>query len=136
MSHGLSNFSGAIAAWLCLAPVALAREPLSMPSTLAPAPAPTHYIASLSFFLIWVAAGIFLVVGGILAFAPFRFRARKLEPSSGPTRAHRSTRIDLAWTVIPVLLAILLLATTCINFAIQNVSKPGAAYASSGHSAG
>jgi hypothetical protein len=37
MSHGLSNFSGAMAAWLCLAPVAFARAPLAMPGSLATA---------------------------------------------------------------------------------------------------
>jgi hypothetical protein len=34
-SHGLSNFFGAIAAWLCLAHVAFTREPLSMTSDFA-----------------------------------------------------------------------------------------------------
>lgn len=36
MSSGLSNFFGAIAAWLCLAPIAFAREAQSMQSALAP----------------------------------------------------------------------------------------------------
>jgi hypothetical protein len=39
MRYGLSNFFGAIAAWLCLAPVAFTYEPLSMPGTLNPAAA-------------------------------------------------------------------------------------------------
>lgn len=56
MTHGLSHFSGAIAAWLCLAPVAFARKPLSMPSTVAPASIPVHYIANLSVFVIWITA--------------------------------------------------------------------------------
>ena len=110
MRHGLSNFSGAIAAWLCLAPVALAREPLSMSSTLALASTPAHYIANLSLFLIWITGGISLAVGGLLAFAPFRFRARKSDPLSGRAQVYRSTEIDLAWTLIPVLVLVLFLA--------------------------
>ena len=103
MGRGFSNFWGAIAAWLCLAPVAFARARLSIPSTLAPASAaPAHYIANLSVFLIWITGGIFLVVGGLLTFAPFKFRACKADPSPGPTRVYRSAEIDLAWTVIPV----------------------------------
>ena len=125
MSHGLPNFFGATAAWLCLAPVAFARGPVILPSTFASGSTPTHYFASVSLFLIWITFGIFLVVAGLLAFAPFRFHARKLDPLSGPT--HRRTELDLVWTVIPVLLAVLLLATARINFAIQTVSKPGAA---------
>jgi len=106
MSHRFANFLGAIAAWLCLAPVAFAHEP----STLAAAAAPAHCIANLSLFLIWITGGIFLVVGGLLVFAPFRFRARKSDPLPGWAQAYRNTEVDLAWTVIPVLVLVLLLA--------------------------
>jgi cytochrome c oxidase subunit 2 len=103
MRHGLSNFLGAIAAWLCLAPVAFARNPLSMPTA-------THGIANLSLFLIWITGGIFLVVGGFLAFEPPRFRARKSDPLSAPSQVHRSMEINLTWTVIPVMVLLLFLA--------------------------
>ena len=109
MKHGLSNFSGAVAAWLCLAPVAFARESLSLPSTLASASAASHYIANLSLLLIWITGGIFLVVGGLLAYGPFRFRVHKADPLSGPSQIHRGTEIDLAWTLIPLLVLVLLL---------------------------
>jgi cytochrome c oxidase subunit II len=110
MSDGHSNFFGAIAAWLCLAPVALAHAQLSRPSTLAAASAPGPHVAHLSVFLIWITGGLFLVIGGLLAFAPFRFRTRKLDPSSRPAQVYRSTKLDLAWTVIPVLVLVLFLA--------------------------
>ena len=110
MSHGLSNCLGAVTAWLCLAPVVFAREPLFLPSTLAPASTPVHYIANLSLFLIWITGGIFLVVGGLLVFAPFKSRARKSDPLSGPVQACRSVEINLAWTVIPLLVLVLFLA--------------------------
>ena len=106
MSHGISNFLGAIAAWLCLAPVAFARDPLSMPGTLAPGFTATHHIANLSLFLIWTTGGIFLVIGGILA---FRFRGGRSDPLSGAAQVHRSMEIDLAWTAIPVLVLVLFL---------------------------
>jgi cytochrome c oxidase subunit 2 len=109
-NHGLSNFFGAIAAWLCLAPVALARVALPMQSALAPGFTAAHCIANPSLFLIWITGGIFLVVGGLLAFKPFRFRAGKSGPLSGPAQVHRSVEVDLAWTVIPVLVLVLFLA--------------------------
>jgi len=109
-SHSLSNFLGAIAGWLCLAPVAFARVPLSMPSALAFATTPIHYIANLSLFLIWITGGISLVVGGLLAFTCFRFRARRSNSLSGRAQSCRSTEIDLAWTVIPVLVLLLFLS--------------------------
>ena len=110
MRYGLSNFFGAIAAWLCLAPVVFAYEPLSMPGTLTPAAAPSHYIANLSLFLIWTTGGIFLVVGGILAFAPFGLRAPKSDSLSRLAQAYRHSDIDLTWTVIPVMVLLLFLA--------------------------
>jgi uncharacterized membrane protein YidH (DUF202 family) len=105
MSHGLSNYFGAIAAWMCLAPLAFARERI----TLAHASIPTHYIADLSLLLIWITGGIFLVVSGLLAFARFRFRARKSDPLSRPAQVYRSAAIQLAWTAIPVLVLVLFL---------------------------
>lgn len=110
MRHGISNFLGAIAAWLCLAPVALAYEPFSMPSTLAPAATPSHYVPNQYLLLIWITGGIFLVVGGLLAFAPFRLRTPKSDSLSRLAQAYRNTEIDLTWTVIPVLVLVLFLA--------------------------
>jgi cytochrome c oxidase subunit II len=105
---GLSNFCGAIAAWLCLTPVAFAGGPLATSNT--PASTSAHQIFTMSLFLIWIAGGIFLVVGGLLAFAPCRFRACASDPSSSPTQVYRATEINLAWTVIPVLVLVLFLA--------------------------
>ena len=51
--------------------------------------------------------------------------ARKSDPLSGPAQVYLSMEIDLASTVIPVLMLVLFLATSRINSAIQNVSKPG-----------
>ena len=105
---GLSNFCGAVAAWLCLTPVAFAGGHLAAQNT--PASTPAHQIFTLSLFVIWITGGIFLVVGGLLAFAPCRFRACTSDPSSSPTQVYRATEINLAWTVIPVLVLVLFLA--------------------------
>ena len=110
MSHGLSNFFGAIAAWLCLAPVAFTRETMSMTRTLNHGFTAAHYIANPSLFLIWITGGLFLIVGGLLAFEPHRFRGRKSNPSSAAVQVYRSMQINLAWTMIPVLVMVLLIA--------------------------
>jgi heme/copper-type cytochrome/quinol oxidase subunit 2 len=110
ISHGLSNFFGAIAAWLCLAPVVFARELPSIPGAVAPASASLHHITDLSLFLIWVMGGIFLAAGGVLAFVPLKFRVGKLDSFSRLARIYQTTEVNLAWTAIPVLVLVFFLA--------------------------
>jgi cytochrome c oxidase subunit II len=95
------------------------------PSTLAPASTPAHQIFDLSVFVVAITGGIFLVVGGLLAVALYRFRAKKTDPLGEPAQIYGSTQIELAWTVIPVLIVVVLFLTTArIIFAIQDAPKP------------
>jgi cytochrome c oxidase subunit II len=95
------------------------------PSTLAPASTPAYQIFNLSLFVVAITGGIFLVVGGLLAIALYLFRARKTDPVGEPAQIYGSTQIELAWTVIPVLIvAVLFLTTARIIFAIQDAPKP------------
>src|SRR5579871_589562 len=115
---------GTASAWLLLAsPMLIAQG--ATPSTLAPASTPAHQIFDLSVFVVAITGGIFLVVGGLLAIALYRFRARKTDPLDEPAQIYGSTQIELAWTVIPVLIVVVLFLTTArIIFAIQDAPKP------------
>src|SRR6202522_3006144 len=115
------------AAWLLLtSPMLIAQG--TTPSTLAPASTPAHQIFDLSIFVVAITGGIFLVVGGLLAIALYRFRARKTDPVGEPAQIYGSTQIELAWTVIPILIVELLFLTTArIIFAIQDAPKPQSA---------
>lgn len=98
------------------------------PSTLVPESTPAHQIFDLSLFVVAITGGIFLVVGGLLAIALLRFRARKTDPPGEPAQIYGSTQIELAWTVIPVLIVVVLFLTTArIIFAIEDAPKPQAA---------
>jgi cytochrome c oxidase subunit 2 len=112
------------AAWLLLAsPTSMAQG--TTPSTFAPASTPAHQIFDLSIFVVAITGGIFLVVGGLLAFALYRFRARKGDPMVEPAQIYGSTQIELAWTVIPILTVVILFLTTArVIFAIQDAPKP------------
>jgi cytochrome c oxidase subunit 2 len=106
----------------------LGEGPQTTPSILAPASTPAHEIYDLSLFVLSITGGIFLVVGGLLAFAIIRYRARKSDPHSEPAQIYGSTQVELAWTVIPVLVVVVLfLATARIIFAIQDAPKPKSA---------
>lgn len=118
---------GSAAVWLLLtSPLLMAQG--TTPSTLAPASTPAHQIFDLSLFVLAITGGIFLVVGGLLAIALFRFRSRKTDPLTEPAQIYGSTQIELAWTVIPVLIVVVLFLTTArIIFAIQDAPKPKSA---------
>jgi cytochrome c oxidase subunit II len=112
------------AAWVLLtSPMLIAQG--ATPSTLAPASTPAHQIFDLSIFVVAITGGIFLAVSVLLAVALYRFRARKNDPIGEPAQIYGSTQIELAWTVIPVLIVVVLFLTTArIIFAIQDAPKP------------
>src|SRR5271168_1038343 len=115
------------AAWLLLTSTMLIAQGTT-PSTLAPASTPAHQIFDLSIFVVAITGGIFLVVGGLLAIALYRFRARKTDPVGEPAQIYGSTQIELAWTVIPILIVLVLfLATARVIHAIQDAPRPAAA---------
>src|SRR6201994_1409512 len=122
----LIRYSSAIG-WIFLKNSVLSAQGRT-PSTLAPASTPAHQIYDLSLFVIAITGGIFLVVGGLLVIALYRFRARKNDPLTEPAQIYGSTQVELAWTVIPVLIVVVLFLTTArIIFAIQDAPKPKSA---------
>lgn len=89
-----------------------------------PSSKPAGEIFGLALLVLSVCAGIFIVVGGMLLYAIIRFR-RKKNDTSEPPQIFGSTQIEMAWTVIPILIVVVLfLASTRLIFAIQEAPKP------------
>lgn len=104
---------------------AWADGPHVTPSIFAPASTPADTIFGLSMFVLAITGGIFVVVGGLLAYAVVRYRSRDIDDTSEPAQIYGSTRVELAWTVIPILIVVVLFLTTArIIFAIQDAPKP------------
>lgn len=102
--------------------------PLSSTNIFAPASTPARTIFGLSMFVLAVTAIIFVVVGGLLVYSVVKFRGRATDAGREPAQVYGSTQIELAWTVIPVLIvAVLFLATARVIHAIQDAPKPAAA---------
>jgi cytochrome c oxidase subunit 2 len=59
-----------------------------------------------------VTVTIFALVGGWLLYSALRFRVRKGEPYVEPPQVHGSTRLELGWTLAPVLVLVALSAYT------------------------
>src|SRR6516162_9619764 len=107
---------------------ASAAESVSSTSIFAPASTPAKTIFGLSMFVLTVTLVIFLVVGGLLVYSIAKFRGKAGDTGREPAQVYGSTQIELAWTVIPVLIvAVLFLATARVIHAIQDAPKPAAA---------
>ena len=103
----------------------VAQGALTTPSIMAPASTPAHEIYALSQFVLAITGAIFVVVGGLLAFIIVRFRERRTDAEHEPAQIYGSTQVELAWTVIPVLIVVVLFLTTArIIFAIQDAPEP------------
>ena len=99
---------------------------LSPTNIFAPVSASARSIFELSLFVLVVAAGIFLVVFSLLAYCVVRFRKRPDDEGREPAQVYGSNQVELAWTVIPILIVVtLFLATARVIADIQNAERPG-----------
>lgn len=106
----------------------LGPGPQATPSIWAPASTPAHEIYGLSLFVLLITGAIFAVVGGLLLFVIFKFRERKSDAEHEPAQIYGSVQVELAWTVIPVLIVVVLFLTTArIISAIQDAPGPRSA---------
>jgi cytochrome c oxidase subunit II len=97
---------------------------LSPTSIFSPASTPAQAILGLSIFTLQTVAGVFVVVFSLLVYVVVKFRARSSE-SAEPAQIYGSTQVELAWTVVPVLIVVaLFLATAGAILAIQNHPQP------------
>jgi cytochrome c oxidase subunit II len=95
-----------------LAEAAAAGERISTPSIFAPVSTPALAIREVGFFVLGLAAVIFVVVAGLTVYAIVRYRRRPGEPEREPPQVYGSARIELAWTVVPFLIVIVLFLVT------------------------
>src|ERR1700704_6343369 len=93
------------------------------PSMFAPVSTPAFAIRELSFLVFAITTLIFIVVAGLTVYAIIRYRRRPGDDGSEPPQVYGSTQIELAWTVVPCLIVIILfLTTTRYIFAIEGRS--------------
>ena len=104
-----------------------ADGPQATPSMFKPVSTPASNEFDLAMFAISITGGIFVVVGGIWVYVVLKYRAKPGD-NVEPAQVYGSTQIELAWTVIPVLIVVVLFLTTArFIFAIQDSPKPPSA---------
>ncbi len=92
---------------------------------LSPAASPALAIQKLSILTLCVTGTIFLVVGGLLAYAMLHFRERRDGNEREPVQLYGSNQIELSWTVIPILIVVVLfLATARVIIATSRSHAP------------
>jgi len=95
------------------------------PSMFITSSAPADEIAEYSMLVLGICAAIFVVVAGLLAVTVVRFRARPEDEGREPPQVYGSTQIELAWTVVPLLIVVLLGLVTARNIlALQKDTRP------------
>src|SRR6202158_4364691 len=113
-----------LAAGLCAA----TPQANSVPSIFDSHSTPADSIRHLSFFVLGVTGLIFLVVFSLLSYAVVKFRSRAADTEREPAQVYGSTQIELAWTIVPILIVVVLfLATARVIHAIQDAPKPAEA---------
>ena len=97
-------------------------------SIFAPASTPAQSIVDLSMFVLGITGLIFVVVASLLVYAVVKFRVTPANADCEPAQVYGSTQIELAWTIVPVLIVVVLFAATArVIHAIQDAPKPATA---------
>jgi cytochrome c oxidase subunit II len=115
--------------FVCLGGAAAAladpAPPLSPTNIFAPASTPAKSIFGLSLFVLSVTGAIFLIVFGLLLYSIVKFRRRKNDDGREPPQVYGSNQVELAWTVIPVLIVVaLFMATARVIASVQKTVRP------------
>jgi cytochrome c oxidase subunit 2 len=99
-----------------------------VPSIFKPQSTPADSIKHLSHFVLSITGLIFIVVFTLLTYAIVKFRPSATNRDREPAQVYGSTQIELAWTIIPVLIVVVLfLASARVIHAIQDAPEPESA---------
>jgi cytochrome c oxidase subunit II len=95
------------------------------PSIFNPVSTPAHDIYHLSLFVMAICLAIFLVVFSLIAYAAFKFRIRGSDSGNEPPQIYGSNQVELAWTVIPILIVVVLfLASARVIHVVEDAHFP------------
>lgn len=88
---------------------------------------PAHAVHQLSLFVLTITCGIFVSISALLIYVLVKYRCRP-DDHEEPPQVFGSMQIELAWTIIPILLIVVLfLGTARIIFAVEDAPKPASA---------
>jgi len=94
-------------------------------SIFAPTSTPAQSIFGLSMFVLATVAAVFIVVFSLLAYVVVKFRDKRADDGAEPPQIYGSGPVEMAWTVIPILIVLaLFLATAHVIASVQDAPRP------------
>ncbi len=107
---------------------AAAAEPaVTTPSVFDPSSTPASGIVEYSRLVLGICLAIFVLVTALIASTAIRFRRRPGDDDSEPPQVYGSNQLELAWTVVPVIIVFVLsLVTVRTILALQVDERPAA----------
>src|SRR5216683_826878 len=92
-------------------------------ATESPVSTPAKSIFGLSIFVLAVTAAIFTVVFALLVYTVVKFRKTATDNGREPPQVYGSNQVEIAWTVVPVLIVVaLFMATARVIASVQKAS--------------
>jgi len=86
---------------------------------------PARAVFDYTMLVLAICAVIFIIVAGVLVYTVTRFRHRREDDGHEPPQVYGSNQIELAWTVIPILIVFVLSLVTARTIAeVQNAVPP------------
>ena len=108
-----------------LAPMAFAGAPDQVSDIFNPRSTPAEASYRVALLALAICGAIFITVVCLLIYALVRFRHRPGDDASEPPQIYGSKQIELAWTVLPILIVIVLILVTARTIAdVENYPQP------------
>lgn len=112
----------------CFIATAAAAHSTGLENIFKPESTPAKSILNLSVFVLTITGIIFVVVFTLIVYSLAKFRANADSSKREPAQVYGSTQIELAWTIIPILIVVVLvLATARTIHAVQDADMPSGA---------
>lgn len=91
-----------------------------------PLASPAESEKSIALFTLAITGAIFVAVGGLIVYTIWRFRRKPGDDSQQePAQVYGSNQIEVAWTVIPILIVFVLIGVSArVIASVENASPP------------
>lgn len=106
--------------------VVLSAQPIhAVGNIFKPLATPAELVSELSILTLVICAVVFVIVASLLAYAVVRFGYRRGDDRSEPAQVYGSNQVEIAWTVIPILIVfVLTMSTARVTSAVQDHPMP------------